>query len=155
MFGEGHAASNAASPSGYEQAATRAAYYTGFYSARMGGSVYFTPSSATSDQLRSFLIKKSGGGDGQTHDDKNLPAAVLATKTTALDAVARAKILGGKSSTTAGPEVEELPFADDMDADVAKAGPNTAPGDNVENRIKANEAEAAAVQAARDDGWFD
>ncbi|MFD6155754.1 hypothetical protein ACFWF7_05920 [Nocardia sp. NPDC060256] len=162
LFGDAEF-SDTGSVSAYENAAIRAAYYTGFYTAEKGGALYFDPVKVESasdpepdKSLSNYLYKKSGGGTVDKHDDKTLPPKLLNAKTTAAAARARARLLAGEHPDM--PESTES-HGDDMEADMAADAAaeaefrDTAPGDTVENRIKANKAEAAAVDAARAAGW--
>ncbi|KIA65624.1 hypothetical protein [Nocardia vulneris] len=172
MFGDSTVTENGGGRRDYVRAAARAAYYTGFYTARQGGALYADPTKVptTTDvpqdaQLASFLTKKLGGGDGKTHDDQNLTPELLTAKHTALAAAAAARFLAGDGTAGQGPAAGAPdatdPDSDDMDADarpdaaalaeLARTGPA---GDTVRNRIAANKAEAAAVDAARVLGWL-
>ncbi|MFI6997029.1 hypothetical protein [Nocardia sp. NPDC050175] len=154
LFGEATDDKNAGTVSAYKSTAIRAAYYTGFYTARQGGDLYFRPSSVESRKsdtpagLADYLLRKSGGSDGKTHDDRDLTPQLLTAKKTALTALARAEILAGSSPN--------LPTTDDMEADDALAAEfaDAIPGDTVPNRIAADKAESEAVKAAQAAGWF-
>ncbi|AFU05069.1 hypothetical protein [Nocardia brasiliensis] len=169
MFGDSTVTENGGGRRDYVRATARAAYYTGFYTARQGGALYADPAKVPTttdvpqdDQLASFLTKKLGGGDGKTHDDQNLTPELLTAKHTALAAAAAARFLAGDGTAGQGPAPDATdPDSDDMEADarpdaaalaeLARTGPA---GDSVRNRIAANKAEAAAVDAARVLGWL-
>ncbi|MFB8276625.1 hypothetical protein [Nocardia colli] len=153
LFGEGDSATG--STSAYEQTATRAYYFTGFFTAQQGGALYVPPAAVESAEeshsgLDAYLAKKAGGADGKSHDDKNLTASLLAAKKTAHVAAVRAILLAGGNPRL--PEASDDAEADDQAA--AEFG-SIDPGDTVENRIAANEAEQAAVAAAIAAGWLD
>ncbi|MFE9581707.1 hypothetical protein ACFYO1_35400 [Nocardia sp. NPDC006044] len=151
LFGEATDNENAGTVGAYRDTAARAAYFTGFYTARQGGELYFLPSSVESADakgLTDYLLKKAGGNDGKTHDDRDLTPELLTAKKTALTALARADILTGK--------FPDLPDTGDIEADDAAAAEfeDATPGDTVANRIAADRAEAAAVKAAQAAGWI-
>lgn len=134
LFGEGDSATG--STSAYEQAATRAYYFTGFFTAQQGGALYVPPVAVESTEestvgLEPYLQKKAGGADGKSHDDKNLTARLLAAKKTAHVAAVRAILLAGGNP--------QLPDTADIEADDKAAAEfgDINPGDTVENRIAA------------------
>ncbi|MFD6161007.1 hypothetical protein ACFWF7_03325 [Nocardia sp. NPDC060256] len=157
MFGGAKSSKDPNEAGTYEDAAIFAAYYTVYYAAHKGGAVYFDRETlvAEMDGVKDkearvdLMVRKGGGGDGAPHDDANLTPELLKVKETAVAASARARILAGDSSeglSKATPDVVAM-------ADI-EARDSTTPGLSLENRVAANEAEAAAVDAAVKAGWL-
>lgn len=160
MFGEGGLNENG-SDSDYATAATNAAFYTCYFVARSGGALCEADTDnkagANEDsQLKDYLIKKRGGGDGQAHADSRIDPVLVTAKTSALVAQGCAKALANYGTCTL-PDESEKPdtstqsgTSDDMEADSQHEEVSSL----VYRRILANAAEKAAVDAARANGWL-
>lgn len=150
---------------GYQNTATRAAYFTGFYTATQGGDLYTGPPEAETEVreaerkddaeaaagLHNYLAQKAGAGYGKSsHNDKDLDPKLLAAKKTALTAEKRAKAL--KYIYTDGSE-ETVEPTDPEDMEASDNTPAVR-GVDVQDLIAADKAEAAAVDAARTLGWL-
>ncbi|MEV6558400.1 hypothetical protein AB0M22_22000 [Nocardia sp. NPDC051756] len=163
MFGEGGLNENGTDYD-YATAATSAAFYTCYYVARSGGALCSTATDEQAmgktnqdEQLKEFLIKKRGGNDGQEHDDSRIDQVLVSAKTTALTAEGCARALANYG-TCAQPDESEAPdtsakpgTSDEMDDEKEYEDVSSL----VHKRIAADKAEAAAVAAAKANGWLE